>query len=298
MYPKVDVIVTIFNQEDTVLRCLEGIKNQDYPNLGVFVQDNNSEDRSAEIASQFCQIQHWEFVKHKQNLGLPRALNWALKHLDGTFFIDHSGDDISFPNRITKQVESYLNAKDKVAGVFSDAELVNISGQKQGTWYSSGPGEKFANELKNFSSRALAWNQGALCTPTILYKRDIINTVGGFDEKLAIEDFPIFLKLSKIGRFEILSDSLIQKTVKSKIGGSWYQKGKSEPMASVIRALQKEASFVENSADAVVAKQNFLNAQLNLCFKLGLRNEANFLKELGAKPSSRTILYKLMGLLP
>ncbi|MFH0876438.1 MAG: glycosyltransferase [archaeon] len=47
---KVSVIVTTKNEERNIARCLVSVKNQSYPNIEIIVVDNNSSDKTKEIA--------------------------------------------------------------------------------------------------------------------------------------------------------------------------------------------------------------------------------------------------------
>lgn len=63
--PLVSVIVTTKNEERNIKRFLESVKNQTYKNLEVIVVDNNSQDKTKEIA--------WKYTNHVFNYGPERS---------------------------------------------------------------------------------------------------------------------------------------------------------------------------------------------------------------------------------
>lgn len=52
-YPKVSVIIPVYNGEKTLARCLNSVLNQTHSNYEVIVVDNNSTDKTKEIINKF-----------------------------------------------------------------------------------------------------------------------------------------------------------------------------------------------------------------------------------------------------
>ena len=49
----ISVIIPVFNEEKFLPRCLESLKNQKFKYFEIIVVDNNSTDKTAEIAKKF-----------------------------------------------------------------------------------------------------------------------------------------------------------------------------------------------------------------------------------------------------
>lgn len=47
--PKVSIIVPCYNSQKTIEGCLDGLRNQDYPDYEIIVIDDNSNDKTWEI---------------------------------------------------------------------------------------------------------------------------------------------------------------------------------------------------------------------------------------------------------
>ncbi len=52
-YPKISVVIPAYNEEDLIGKTLESIRNQSYKNFIITVVDNNSTDKTVEIAKKY-----------------------------------------------------------------------------------------------------------------------------------------------------------------------------------------------------------------------------------------------------
>jgi glycosyltransferase involved in cell wall biosynthesis len=52
-HPLVSLVITTRNEEKNIRNCLESIKAQSWPNIETIVVDNNSTDRTQEIAAEY-----------------------------------------------------------------------------------------------------------------------------------------------------------------------------------------------------------------------------------------------------
>ena len=64
----VTVIIPTKNREKTLIRALESVLNQDYSNLQVIIQDNNSKDGTENSIKKYLNDKRVEY--HKSNVDL------------------------------------------------------------------------------------------------------------------------------------------------------------------------------------------------------------------------------------
>ena len=90
---KISVIIPIFNQEKYIGRCLRSILSQSFDEsfYEVIVVDDGSNDYSIKILEAFSD--KIKIVKHKENLGLPSALNSGIKKARGKYIVRLDSDD-------------------------------------------------------------------------------------------------------------------------------------------------------------------------------------------------------------
>ena len=89
-YPKISVIVPIYNVEKYLEKCLGSIINQTYKNLEIICVNDGSTDNSLEILKKYSNQDSRIIIIDKKNGGLSSARNEGLKIATGEFigFVD------------------------------------------------------------------------------------------------------------------------------------------------------------------------------------------------------------------
>lgn len=95
-YPKISVIVPIYEVEQYMDRCISSIVNQTYKNLEIILVDDGSTDNCYDMCDKWKQRDYRIKVIHKKNGGLSDARNEGMKIASGELvgFVD-SDDWIS-----------------------------------------------------------------------------------------------------------------------------------------------------------------------------------------------------------
>lgn len=112
--PLVSIIMGIYNCEETLSESIDSIVNQTYLNWELILCDDNSSDKTYEIASSYANQYSDKIIliKNDQNLGLAGSLNHCLRYAKGKYIARQDGDDKSFPLRLETQV-NYLESYPK-----------------------------------------------------------------------------------------------------------------------------------------------------------------------------------------
>ena len=107
--PRASVLVPARNEEKNIGACLEGLLKQDYPNLEIFVLDDNSADNTAAIVQQFSSCD--QRVKLIAGKPLPvgwLGKNWAChqlgEHATGEIFIFTDADNHYTPQAVSHTI--------------------------------------------------------------------------------------------------------------------------------------------------------------------------------------------------
>ncbi|MDA1273759.1 MAG: glycosyltransferase [Verrucomicrobia bacterium] len=79
-YPFVSVVVACYNGAKTLQACLESLNKLNYPDFELILVDDGSDDRTAEIASKFGNVQ---YLRHSTNQGLSVARNTGIESAQG-----------------------------------------------------------------------------------------------------------------------------------------------------------------------------------------------------------------------
>ena len=113
----VSIIVTVYNAENTLIRCLNSIIYQTYRNLEIIVVDDGSTDESSKICDQYKNNDQRITVIHKKNGGVSAARNSGLEMVKGNLLTFCDSDDWYELDWIEKLVEKYEQTDaDRVSG--------------------------------------------------------------------------------------------------------------------------------------------------------------------------------------
>lgn len=106
--PKVSIIMPVYNSEKYVGEAIQSIIDQTYKDFELIVIDDCCKDKSAEIISGF-RDDRIVFIRNEVNKGFLYGLNLGIETAKGEYIARLDDDDISYPERLAKQVE-YMDA--------------------------------------------------------------------------------------------------------------------------------------------------------------------------------------------
>lgn len=112
----VTVVMSVFNGESSIKKCLDSIFQQSYDSIDLVICDDGSSDNTIKIIKNYS-INNKRFeitlLENKKNLGLPASLNRCIDQAKGFYLARMDADDEMMPDRIIKQV-LYLEANPAV----------------------------------------------------------------------------------------------------------------------------------------------------------------------------------------
>ena len=71
---KISVLMSVYNNQDSLERAINGILNQTYDNIELLIMDDCSTDNSAYILDSFSEQKNVKIFKNISNLGLTKSL--------------------------------------------------------------------------------------------------------------------------------------------------------------------------------------------------------------------------------
>ena len=97
-YPKISIIIPVYNAEKYLQRCIESVLCQSYSNFELLLIDDGSIDKSGRICDDYavkdCRIS----VFHKKNGGVSSARNLGLYNAKGEWITFVDSDDVVYNN--------------------------------------------------------------------------------------------------------------------------------------------------------------------------------------------------------
>ena len=200
--PLVTVIIASYNHGQYIEESILSVLNQTYPNIELLVIDDGSSDDSVERITAL-QNQHGFYFKVQKNQGLSSTLNDAIAMSKGSFIAPFGSDDVMVAERIALQVAHMAHAPE--VGICA-GNIEKIDAQSK---------VKDRQRLRparrlNFDDVFLQTKPGAPA-PTLLFRREALEKVGGFDPKIRLEDLYIELKITRAGYFIDVLEPVLAK---------------------------------------------------------------------------------------
>jgi len=110
---KVSIIITVYNCDKYLSRCLESVGNQSYSNYEIIIVNDGSQDMSAEICDKFTNIHSSVIVIHKTNGGTVSARKAGLLKATGEVVCFIDGDDWIDRDFVEKLVQPFFDNKEE-----------------------------------------------------------------------------------------------------------------------------------------------------------------------------------------
>ncbi len=296
--PLVTVICLCYNHERFIEEALRSVVNQTYGNIQLIVVDDGSTDASPQRIRSFLKNHPIvTFVELKQNHGMTRAFNIALKQSQGDYIVDFAGDDVFHPQRIEKQVHAFQHLDASYGVVFSDARLIDELSNPIGTFYTRKPDGTLQTPVPGGDVYAAILRSYCICAPTTLVRREVYDLLGGYDESLVYEDFDFFVRSARTYNYHYLDEPL---TDYRKSAGSdstkFYRKHYNPHLISTLAVCHKAYAQNKNNAEnealafrvRYLLRQSFFTENFDL-----VEQYAQLLQKLGNPGAIASIIQRL-----
>lgn len=212
----VTVICLCFNHEKFVVEALNSVLNQTHKNVQLIVADDFSTDNSVQVIEKWLK-KHLEipFLVNKQNLGNTKTFNQCLKLAKGEYIIDLAADDLLNKDCIANQLKGFKESKyEKLGLIYGNAELINENGIHIKNYFETNSNlERIKKQPTGDIYIGLLNGNNNLCSISSLVKREVFDTLNGYDENLAYEDYDFWIRASRIYNFDYVDKILVQKRV-------------------------------------------------------------------------------------
>lgn len=191
--PLVSVLVPAYNHEEYIESALESAFNQTYPEIEVIVIDDGSRDCTREVIRKLRGKFQFGYIENRENLGLTKSLNVALSKANGKYISILAGDDLWLPEKTAIQVK-YMEQHPEVAACSGNVKKIDENGDA----YKPYTDQKVDSiEYRSFEDCMLL--QARFPAVVTLVRKERLLAVGGYDERFAMEDLPLWLRFTASG---------------------------------------------------------------------------------------------------
>ena len=232
------VCIPAFNSETTLGETLEAVLAQDYPRLDIVVSDNQSTDRTKAIVQQYAErgVRYCWHSEGRQSWAatMPNYIggfanwNFVLSQGRGDYLCLFHSDDLYEPSIVRQQVE-VMQAHPQVGAVFTRARTIGEDSHPIRMGASTLPNELRGRPTLDFPTllNAVLAHSNFLPTPSVMFRRSVVEQVGGFDERhfLTSADLEMWLRIARQGyEIAIIDQPLLKYRISQRQFGGQYNK--------------------------------------------------------------------------
>jgi glycosyltransferase involved in cell wall biosynthesis len=233
----VSVTIPFYNAERFLGETIDSVLAQTHTDWELFLVDDGSTDRSAEIARGYSaqspdKIRYIEHPGHR-NLGVTYSRNFGVRSSNGEFLAFLDSDDVWLPQKLECQVRM-MEANPEAGLIYGPSEYwfdwdPNRDEQQPNHVPSLAPGGNLYFPPNLLTSSFPMGGYGAPCPSSFLLRRSAFERVGGFVESFdpstyqLLEDtaflskvylkVPVFVADCCLDRYRCHSDSICHRTV-------------------------------------------------------------------------------------
>lgn len=206
-FPLVSIAAINYNNPEYLIETLESIKAQTYPNIELVIVDDYSTTDDVSLISEWLKSytgKH-KFIRHSENKGVCAAYNSGLFNATGKYFTVIDTDDIMLPEKTVKQLAFLEGTDDTVAAVYSDAYVIDASGNPLDGLFIQRHRQFKEIPSGNIYESLLGGNY--IPCMTFFGKTAVFQDIGGYDETLSYEDYDMWLRVAK--KYRILFSDFV-----------------------------------------------------------------------------------------
>ncbi len=281
--PLVSIIVPMFNAETYISEALDSILRQSYKNIEIIVVDDGSTDVSNQVVLSYGNKVKYIYQKNSGGGSIPR--NCGVSHSLGEFITFFDADDIMLPGKIERQVD-FLKQHLNISVVLMDYVNFNEFGVFDKSHFKTCSILSTKLHARTSDSIILATDEARMILAienytsanSPLIKRDVINSIGLFDEDLkASEDFDLMYRISMNYEVGIINAIGFKRRLHNH-NQSWNTV---KILNNMIRSREKAINFEKNSLIRKSLKKQLSNFNIALSDYYISRDNIAALKKLG-----------------
>lgn len=222
--PLVTIVIPTYQRSVFLKRSITSCLNQTHKNLEIIVIDNNPRDsthaeKTTRILDELLDSRIVP-VKMNENIGAVAARNYGLSIAKGEYINFLDDDDELLPNKISSQLEIFLQSKKKLGVVGGFANIYNDT-KKIREEKTRIRGNVYLNHLKS----------NMFTTSIGLFKTDIIRSIGGFKNIPSSQEYILLLELFSINPYYDYVDECVVNIHQHK--GDRISKSKNKPIGAI-----------------------------------------------------------------
>ncbi|HCJ66447.1 MAG TPA: glycosyl transferase family 2 [Elusimicrobia bacterium] len=185
--PKVSVIMAAHNEEHNISRTIKSILNQTFSDFEFIIINDGSTDKTDEIIKKYRYEDKRIHIISKENTGLADSLNIGIQHSSGEYIARMDADDVADEKRLEIQV-NYLDNNPEIVMVGSWCYLIDLDRNIR---------IECKPPILNEDIRKHLQKDNPFIHSSVMMRKSVINKVGGYDRIQRMEDYDLWVRITK-----------------------------------------------------------------------------------------------------
>ena len=205
--PQVSIILPTYNRSAALRRAIASVEKQSFSDWELIIIDDASTDDTQKVVKEIAtRDSRVVYIRNERNYypDITRTLNKGLAAARGEFIARIDDDDFWLDEqKLKKQIKFLINHPDYVV-VGSGMMLVDPDGNKVGRYLK----KETDKEIRN-----AALFSNPFSHTTVMFRADVARKVGGYGDWRFAEDWDLWLKMGRFGKFYNFPEYLAAYTV-------------------------------------------------------------------------------------
>ena len=275
---KVTAIIVNWNNKDVIVECIQSLLDQNRNKIDIIISDNGSKDDSVEfIRKCFPSI---KIIENGENLGFGSAVNRGLGLAKGDYLL-FLNSDLKLHSKCVGELAKVLESDPNVGGTIP--KILHIDQQNTinslgvlinytGIAYPNLLGQKDPGYQEPFESA---------CGGIFMLKREVYETVGGFDEDLFLyhEDHDLSWRIRLAGwHLKVAPQAIMYHHYKFNKGVLKYYSSEKNRLYILLKNMEIKTLALIFPALIIIEFSQCFHAVINKWFLLKIKSYIEILK--------------------
>ena len=269
---KVTAIIVNWNDKDVIVECIQSILDQNRNEIDIIISDNGSKDDSVEfVRRRFPSV---KIIENGKNLGFGSAINRGLGLAKGDYLL-FLNSDLKLHSKCVGELAKVLESDPNVGGTIP--KILHIDQQNTinslgvlinytGIAYPNLLGQKDPGYQEPFESA---------CGGIFMLKREVYETVGGFDEDLFLyhEDHDLSWRIRLAGwHLKVIPQAIMYHHYKFNKGILKYYSSEKNRLHILLKNMEVKTLALISPALIIVEFSQWFHAAINKWFLLKMKS--------------------------
>lgn len=263
--PLVSVICLSHNHGKYIGEAVQSILHQTYQNIEIILVDDGSTDDSKDVISRLLkQSKEIRFINIPEPVGNCKAFNKGFRASKGEYLIDLAADDKLLPSRVQMGIESMIKNQSGVD--FCDVLHISESGEPIRSQYKRSATHELLEAVPSGDVYELLIRKYFISPPGMMFKREVLEKLNGYDENLLYEDFDFWIRSSRVYTYSFTNEILVEKRdVRHSLSKNQF-KIRNKYQRSTLKVCQKILKLNSSKSEDKALKKRVLY-EIRQCIK-------------------------------